>query len=113
MGTSLGGVPASSGAQLPLKHLPPEQQPSLQVLPAQQMSPRVPQRAHTPSLPALVQARPALHWSATLLPGQQIWPESPQGVQLLFLHNSPAKQVFEVFGQQGWLAPPQPEQRLA
>jgi hypothetical protein len=41
-----------------VKHLPPEQQPSPQALPAQQMSPSVPHLAHTPSLPLEVHAVP-------------------------------------------------------
>jgi hypothetical protein len=51
----------ASGEQLPVlaMHRPPEQQPSLHALPAQQMSPSPPHRAHTPSAPLLVQALPA------------------------------------------------------
>jgi len=63
MGPSDVFPPSGPVEQLPVlaTHRPPEQQPSLHVLPPQQMSPRVPHLAHTPSVPLLVQAVPALH----------------------------------------------------
>ena len=62
MGASDAVPPSGEPTQLPLEmHRPPEQQPSLHVLPAQQMSPRVPHLAQMPSLPVLVQAVPSLH----------------------------------------------------
>jgi hypothetical protein len=65
-----------------------EQQPSLQVPPVQQMSPGLPQREHTPSLP--VHARPVLHWPATLLERQQDSPDPPHDAHVPLLHRSPS-----------------------
>jgi hypothetical protein len=86
-----GWILASGGAavQAPglAMHRPAEQQPSLQVFPAQQVSPRLPHLAQTPSALALVHAVPA--WQAGAAPpaGQQAWPEPPQAVQVLLLQS--------------------------
>ena len=83
--------PSGDPIQLPLEtHRPPEQQPSLHVLPAQQMSPRVPHLAQTPSVPLLVQAVPPLHWPAVLLAAQHASPALPHEVQVPLLHSRPS-----------------------
>jgi hypothetical protein len=69
---------------------PPLQQPSVQVLSAQQMSPRLPQREHTPSLPVLVQALPAKQGAAEPPAGQQASPDLPQEAQAPFLQVKPS-----------------------
>ena len=69
------------GVQAPVlaTHLPPAQQPSLQVLLAQQTSPRPPQREHTPSV---LHALPALQRSSPLPVGQQVSPALPHEAQV-------------------------------
>jgi len=80
-GVSVGQLPVLA------RHLPPEQQPSVQVFPAQQVSPRLPHLAHTPSAPVLVHAVPAWHGAALPLAGQQVWPEPPHAVQVPLLQS--------------------------
>lgn len=65
---------------------PAEQQPSLQVLPGQQASPRAPQRAHTAVLPVPLHACPAWHWGLVPPAGQQTSPGPPHDVQVLPKH---------------------------
>jgi hypothetical protein len=84
-----GVVPASEVEQLE-RQRPPEQQPLLHVPPAQQISPRVPQRAHTPSVPVLVHARLPVHCSAAVVAVQQGWPLPPQAEHRLLLHRRPS-----------------------
>jgi hypothetical protein len=69
-------------------HLPFEQHPSVQLLFAQHVSPRLPHLAHTPSPVALLQALPGLHRSAAL--GQHASPELPHEIQVPPLQVSPS-----------------------
>jgi hypothetical protein len=71
-------------------HRPLEQQPSLQLLPVQQMSPRLPHLAHEPSPVALVHAYPVAQRLALPPAGQQGSPAFPQDEQVLPLHRSPS-----------------------
>jgi hypothetical protein len=69
---------------------PPEQQPSLHALPAQQMSPRPPQRAQTLVVPEVTHALPALQRAAGSDDEQQISPTLPHEVQVLPLQRRPS-----------------------
>jgi hypothetical protein len=93
MGAS-GGVAASGGVvrQAPVlaRQRPPEQQPSLHVLPAQHTSPRLPHLAHMPSAAVLEQARPLWQRSAAPPAGQQVSPEWPHEAQVLLLQVRPS-----------------------
>jgi hypothetical protein len=71
-------------------HRPFEQQPSLQMLLAQQISPRLPHLAHAPSPVALVHAYPAAQRLAVPVTGQQGSPAFPQEAQVPPLHSSPS-----------------------
>jgi hypothetical protein len=83
-------VPLAGQVPVTATHLPPEQQPPVQVLPAQQMSPRFPHLAHTPSLVVVVHALPAVQGAAAPPAGQQDSPEFPHEAQAPFLHESPS-----------------------
>jgi hypothetical protein len=63
---------------------PPEQQPSVQLLPAQHGSPKPPHLAQTPSDPELLHTLPATHGAAPTLAEQQTSPRLPQLTQVLF-----------------------------
>jgi hypothetical protein len=67
-------------------HRPAEQQPSLQVLPGQQASPRAPQRAHTAVAPVPLQASPVWHCGLAPPTGQQSSPGPPHEAQVLPMH---------------------------
>jgi hypothetical protein len=88
------GTPASCGllgqALPPVRHLPLTQQPSLHVLPAQQMSPRLPHLAQTLSVPLSVQAVPDWHGAVAVPAGQHAWPIPPQAVHAPFLQSRPS-----------------------
>jgi hypothetical protein len=68
-------------------HLPPEQQPSLHAFPVQQISPRFPHLAHTPSLAVLVHALSAVQGAVVPPAGQQASPELPHDAQVPSLHK--------------------------
>ncbi len=85
-------MPASGepGRQFPAleMHLPFEQHPSVQILFAQHVSPRLPHLAHTPSPVALLQAVPGLHLSAGAR--QHASPKLPHEAQVPPLQVSPS-----------------------
>ena len=72
------------------RHRPFEQQPSLQVLLAQQTSPSPPQREHTPSPLVVLQALPALQRSRPLPVGQHVSPALPHEVHVPLLQRRPS-----------------------
>jgi hypothetical protein len=92
-------------------HLPPKQQPLLQVLPAQQLSPGPPHFAHRPSLMLLVveQMAPEMQRSLPPVPEQHTSPKPPQVEQVPVRQSRPAAHEGVLVPQQGWLAPPHPE----
>jgi hypothetical protein len=94
---------------------PPKQQPLLQVLPAQQLSPGPPHLAHKPSMVLEVaeQMAPATQRSAPPVAEQQASPSPPQVEQVPDRQSRPVAHEGVVVPQQGWLGPPQPEQRPA
>jgi hypothetical protein len=104
-------------------HIPPsatqtssseQQPPPLQVRPAQQGVPGVPQVVQKPGSDIVavnvVQTVPGPQRAAASVPGQQISPGWPQGVQVVARQANPAAHELP---QQGWLAAPQAGQRPA
>jgi hypothetical protein len=77
-------------APLTARHRPPEQQPSAQASPVQQMSPSPPHLAHNVSLPLAMQAVPAWHRSVVPPAAQQDSPVCPQEAHAPFLQASPS-----------------------
>lgn len=87
-------------------HMPPKQQPLLQVLPAQHGAPVVPQTWHRPEEDELDEHTvPAAQRSAPFAPEQHCTPGLPQGEQMLPLQARPAPQLLP---QQGCPEEPQP-----
>jgi hypothetical protein len=91
-----------------MHNVPPEQQPLVQVLPAQHGWPVLPQSWQTPAeeVEVVVQTEPAVHRSVPLAPEQHCSPGCPHGEHMLLRQARPAPQLVP---QQGCPEVPQPE----